>query len=54
MWDGYPGAFVRVLLPTTVAFNVLLPASRWSGPLFVLGNLPVISGLALLGSARGS
>jgi hypothetical protein len=48
VWIGSPGAFTRVLLPITVAFNVLLPSSRGFWPIFVLGNLSVVTSIALL------
>ena len=44
VWEGYPGATPRVVLPMTVAFNVLLPRiagfSFW--PLWVLGNADML------------
>jgi hypothetical protein len=41
VWEGYPGAATRVLLPMTLAFNVLVPRSpRW-WPLLIAGNLTV-------------
>ena len=46
--EGNPGAFVRVLLPLTLAFNVLIPQSRWFWPLFVLGNATIVQGLQSL------
>jgi hypothetical protein len=45
VWEGYPGAITRVVLPLTVAFNLLLPRDRWFWPLAILGNLTVIPGL---------
>ncbi len=43
VWEGYPGAASRVLLPMTLAFNVLLPRGRaWLLPL-ILGNLTVFT-----------
>jgi hypothetical protein len=45
IWAGYPGAFVRILLPVTFAFNILLPASRWFWPLLVLGNANILQGI---------
>ena len=45
VWDGYPGAITRVVLPLTLAFNLLLPCTRWFWPLAILGNLTVIPGL---------
>jgi hypothetical protein len=50
VWDGYPGAITRVVLPLTVGFNVLL--ARWEGrgfwPWFVFGNLHVAAGMQAL------
>ncbi|MEO7413915.1 MAG: glycosyltransferase family 87 protein [Opitutaceae bacterium] len=44
VWEGYPGAASRVLLPMTLAFNILVPRGRQ--PLWwlvlLLGNLTVI------------
>lgn len=45
VWDGYPGAAIRVLVPMTIAFNVLIVESRSFWTLVVLGNLSVIEGL---------
>lgn len=43
VWEGYPGAASRVLLPMTLAFNILVPRSRsWLVPL-LLGNLTVFA-----------
>ena len=41
VWEGYPGAASRVLLPMTLAFNVLLPRGRKWWALLLLGNLTV-------------
>jgi hypothetical protein len=39
VWEGYPGAASRVLLPMALAFNVLVPRGiRW-WPVLLLGNL---------------
>lgn len=43
------GGADRVLLPMTIAFNVLLPTRRWFWPLWALGNLTVAHG----GDRRG-
>ena len=48
VYEGNPGAAMRVLLPMTVAFNVMLPGSRWFWPLFVVGNASVLQGLEVL------
>jgi hypothetical protein len=51
LWEGEPATALRVLLPLTLAFNVLLRectrADRF-WPLFVGGNLTVVPGLVLL------
>jgi hypothetical protein len=51
VWDGYPGAVTRVLLPLTVGFNVLLDreTTREFWPWFIAGNLHVLPGVGLLG-----
>jgi hypothetical protein len=43
VWEGYPGAASRVLLPMQLAFNVLVPRSRAWLAVLVLGNLTIIS-----------
>ena len=50
VWDGHSGAVMRVLLPMTFAFNVLLleTKSRWFWPLAIAGNLHVWNGIAVL------
>ena len=43
VWEGRPGAAGRVLLPLLLAFNVSLPR-RWGWlPVFLLGNLTVLT-----------
>lgn len=43
VWEGYPGAATRVLLPMTLAFNLLVPAgARWL-PVLLAGNLGIIA-----------
>jgi hypothetical protein len=48
VWEGHPGAASRVLLPLTLAFNVLVVRTRvpWLWP--VLGNLSLLSGVLML------
>jgi hypothetical protein len=48
VWEGFPGAATRVLLPLTLAFNIL--AHRVRAPLAWLfaGNLAVVAGLLAL------
>ena len=48
VWEGYPGAAVRVLLPMSFAFNVLVVKDRWFWPLVILGNVSVLDGVAEL------
>jgi hypothetical protein len=46
VWEFYPSAAARVLLPMTLAFNILVPRKGWWVALLVIGNL------GLLGSAN--
>ncbi len=48
VFEGTPGAFLRVLLPLTLAFNVLVPESRWFWPLVIVGNASVVQGIQAL------
>lgn len=41
VWSGYWAA-CRAVLPMTVAFNLLLPATRGFWPLWILGNLTML------------
>ena len=43
VWEGYPGAASRVLLPMQLAFNVLLPVGKRWWPLLILGNLTLLN-----------
>jgi hypothetical protein len=48
VWEGYPGAATRVLLPLQLAFNVLVPCGRrWWGVL-LLGNVTLFYAPAAL------
>ena len=41
VWEGHPGAATRVLLPMTLAFNLVVPrGARWL-PVLIAGNLTV-------------
>ncbi len=51
VWEGYPGAASRVLLPMTLAFNVLVPRGRRWWLLLVLGNLTVFASQDMLRAA---
>jgi hypothetical protein len=44
VWEGYPGAASRVLLPMTLAFNIAVPRGRKLGwwVVLLLGNLTVL------------
>jgi hypothetical protein len=48
VWEGFPGASTRVLLPLTLAFNVLAARSQASFAWLLLGNLPVVNGMRSL------
>ncbi|MBL9189233.1 MAG: hypothetical protein JNK23_17255 [Opitutaceae bacterium] len=45
VWEGFPGAATRVLLPLNLAFNVLALRSRVPLAWLVAGNLTVFAGL---------
>lgn len=53
VWEGYPGAACRVLLPMLLAFNVLVPAGRGWWAVLVLGNLTLLAAPAALESPTG-
>ena len=42
VWEGYPGAAARVLLPMTLVFNFLVPRGRAWWIVLLLGNLTVL------------
>lgn len=48
VWEGYPGAASRVLLPMQLAFNFLVPAGRGWWWLLALGNLTIFCAPAAL------
>jgi hypothetical protein len=48
VWENYPSAAARVLLPMTLAFNVSVPRRGWWPLLLVLGNLGVFASADLL------
>lgn len=45
VWEGLPGAATRVLLPMTLAFNVLAVRQRAAWTWLVCGNCMILSGL---------
>ena len=49
VWEGVPGSVHRVVLPMTVAFNILVVGSPRFWTLWALGNLPMVLGLYELG-----
>ncbi len=53
VWEGYPGAASRVLLPMLLAFNILVPKGRKWWIVLLLGNLSVISSPGLLMTPPG-
>lgn len=42
VWEGFPGAAARVLLPMQLAFNVLVPAGRGWLVVLLAGNLSLL------------
>ncbi|MBL9201331.1 MAG: hypothetical protein JNL39_12540 [Opitutaceae bacterium] len=48
VWEGFPGAATRVLLPLNLAFNVAVLRARAPLAWLVAGNLTVLSGLLAL------
>ncbi|MSU45637.1 MAG: hypothetical protein EXS42_00555 [Lacunisphaera sp.] len=53
VWEGYPGAASRVLLPMQLAFNILVPTGRAWWLVLVLGNLTLLVAPAALESPTG-
>lgn len=51
VWEGYPGAASRVLLPMTLAFNILVPRGRRWWIVLLLGNLTVLGAPEMLQAA---
>jgi hypothetical protein len=43
VWEGYPGAASRVLLPMQLAFNVLVPTGRAWRLVLILGNVTMLA-----------
>jgi hypothetical protein len=48
VWEGYPGACTRVLLPLTLAFNLFAHRTRAALAWLILGNLGVGAGFLVL------
>jgi hypothetical protein len=48
VWESYPLAAARVLVPMTLAFNILVPRGRWWFVVLLLGNLGVLGSAELL------
>ncbi len=48
VWEGFPGAATRVLLPLSLAFNVLAVRRRAAVLWLVVGNLTVVNGVLTL------
>ncbi|MBI2497422.1 MAG: DUF2029 domain-containing protein [Opitutae bacterium] len=53
VWEGYPGAGARVLLPMQLAFNVLVPSGRGWRVLLLAGNLSLLVSLSALEPPAG-
>jgi hypothetical protein len=45
VWEGYPGAAARTLLPMGLAFNVLVPSGRRWLAILLLGNATIFCSL---------
>ena len=43
VWENYPSASARVLLPMTLAFNISVPRGRWWALLLLAGNLGILA-----------
>jgi hypothetical protein len=54
VWEGYPGAASRVLLPMQLAFNVLVPAGRGWRALLLLGNVTLLTAPTALQPPAGA
>ncbi len=48
VWAGFPGASTRVLLPMTLAFNVLVIRNRAAAAWLLAGNLAVLNGYLVM------
>ncbi len=48
VWEGYPTAASRILLPMTLAFNILVPRVGWWPLVLILGNLGVVGSVDIL------
>jgi len=53
VWEGYPGAAARVLLPMALAFNLLVPKGRRWLAVLLAGNLSFLVGLTELRAPPG-
>lgn len=51
VWEGFPGAASRVLLPMQLAFNVLVPSGRRWILVLILGNLTIFNAYTVLQSS---
>jgi hypothetical protein len=52
VWEGYPGAASRVLLPMQLAFNILVPRGRGWVAVLILGNLTLLGAPSVLRSPQ--
>jgi hypothetical protein len=51
VWEAAPSAAARAVLPLTLAFNLLAPRNRRGLALLVVGNLTVLSAVAIVRAA---
>ena len=50
VWEGFPSSSSRVVLPLTLAFNILVPRTRAGLALLLAGNLTVLSATTVFAS----
>jgi hypothetical protein len=48
VWEGDVAAASRIVLPMTIAFNILLPGGRWFWPLWIVGNVHMLNGFRVI------
>jgi len=54
VWEGYPGAALRVLLPLALAFNILAARRKAAMVWLLAGNLSVFSGAVAMARTSGN
>jgi hypothetical protein len=48
VWENYPSAAARALLPMTLAFNIAVPRRGWWALLLIVGNLGILASADVL------